>query len=101
MIINDKIPHWLIMQKERERLQELSISEFWAFAMVKMFFLQDIEEKEATESGISISCVISVYDYGKYHRDDLVLFAILKFYKKERVLDWKDKKISEKSLHIQ
>lgn len=74
MIINDKIPHWLIMQKERERLQELSISEFWAFTMVKMFFLQDIEEKEATESGISISCVISVYDYGKYHRDDLVLF---------------------------
>ena len=66
-----------------------------------MFFLHDIEEKDATESGISIRCVIAVYDYGKYHRDDLVLFAFLNSTKKiERAIDWEDKKVSEKSLHI-
>lgn len=60
-----------------------------------MFFLHNVKEKRTTVSGISISWVIAVCDFGKYHRDDLVLFAILKFYKKRRVLDWKDKKVPE------
>lgn len=48
-----------------------------------MSFLHNVKEKRATVSGISISWVIAVCDFGKYHRDDLVLFAILKFYKKK------------------
>lgn len=61
-----------------------------------MSFLHNVKEKQATVSGISISWVIAVCDFGKYHKDDLVLFAILKFYKKrERVLGWKDKKVPE------
>lgn len=44
--------------------------------------------------------MIFVYDYGKYYRDDLVFFVIFKFYKKERVFDWKDKKKLEKLFYI-
>lgn len=82
----DKVPFWLKNAKKKKKRDSRNCLQVFPghLQWLKMSFLHNVKEKQATVSGISISWVIAVCDSGKYHRDDLVLFAILKLYKKKK-----------------